>query len=375
MIAACPNCEARCRIDRSKLPSGGARVRCPRCQSVFRVRSSGSADPKAAPPKSAKVAEAPAATQPAAALPTETDPALPEVRDSSRLVLIADAGIETGKALAHDLAQWGLESMLVHDGVEAILTIQRSLPRVVILDAALPKMFGFQVCELMKRNDSLRSIQVVLIGSIHHQSRYRRPPSELYGADAYAERPQLPEALRPILQSFGIDVGGGAPDVRNSAPPSAPAASMPSAEPPAASGPEVLPPVADLATPAPSATEPVPAPISAPVPTDPPSPAETATPTTVAPAAVAPPASASVEEDPEIARAERLARIIVSDVVLYNEEKFAAAVRAGNVVEVMDADMQEGRSHFEQRVPAALRASRDFLTEALVRSATMRGAR
>jgi hypothetical protein len=93
----------------------------------------------------------------------------------------------------------------------------------------------------------------------------------------------------------------------------------------------------------------------------------------VAPTAIAtPPEAASSEQDPEIAQAERLARIIVSDVVLYNEEKFAAAVQAGNVADAMDADMQEGRSHFEQRVPAALRASRDFLNEALMRAASKR---
>ncbi|MHC4934556.1 MAG: response regulator, partial [Planctomycetota bacterium] len=132
----------------------------------------------------------------------ESEPA--PAADRERLVLIADAVIDEGKATASTLASWGLQPLLVHDGVEAILTIQRTLPRAVVIDAALPKMYGFQICELLKRNESLRDIHVVLVGAIHDRNRYRRSPTELYGADAYLERQQLPDALRPILQGFGV---------------------------------------------------------------------------------------------------------------------------------------------------------------------------
>ena len=38
MIAACPKCSARYRIERGKLRPEGARLRCSRCEAVFRVR-------------------------------------------------------------------------------------------------------------------------------------------------------------------------------------------------------------------------------------------------------------------------------------------------------------------------------------------------
>ena len=43
MIIACPNCEARYRIDDARVGSPGARLRCARCQTLFRL-------PEAAPP-------------------------------------------------------------------------------------------------------------------------------------------------------------------------------------------------------------------------------------------------------------------------------------------------------------------------------------
>ena len=75
-------------------------------------------------------------------------PTSEEGHDRSRLVLVADPVIEEGKATASALAAWGLQPILVHDGVEAMLTIQRTLPCAVIIDAALPKMYGFQICEV-----------------------------------------------------------------------------------------------------------------------------------------------------------------------------------------------------------------------------------
>jgi CheY-like chemotaxis protein len=241
-------------------------------------------------------------------------------------VLIAHPEVEAGKALADALARWGLSVVLVHDGVEAILQIQRTLPRLVVLDAALPKMFGFQVCEMMKRNEQLRAIPVVLVGAIHDQDRYRRPPGELYGADAYVERHQLPGALAEHLVRFGV---------------------QPSPE-------------AKSPQPSARAAAPHPAPSAAAVPRP-------------APAPAAPPRAAPAPANPETQKGERLARIIVSDVILYNAEKFAAAVRAGNVLQALSPELEEGYSLFSQRVDPRVCDPREYLQRELVRVARSRG--
>jgi hypothetical protein len=75
----------------------------------------------------------------------------------------------------------------------------------------------------------------------------------------------------------------------------------------------------------------------------------------------------------ERAKADRLARIIVSDIVLYNEEKFGVAVRAGNVAEALAAQLDEGRSLFRGRVDERVRDETDHLTDELLRVARTRG--
>jgi predicted Zn finger-like uncharacterized protein len=338
MIAACPTCGARYRIDVAKLRPEGARLRCARCEAVFRVRPpADAAAPVAAvldetPEPVAAPAPAPPVQAPAPAPAAPSAPAAP-AREQTRLVLVADSEPTPGKSLASTLRDWGFEALLVHDGVEAILAVQRSLPRVVVLDAALPKMFGFQVCELVKRNESLKHIHVVLVGAIHHQQRYRRPPGELYGADVYIERHQLPDALAPILEGFGLPPASA----RLAAPPRPEAAPVRRAPEP----PLPPPPAREAAAPA--------------------------------PARPAPRMPRGDGLDEARAQAERLARIIVSDIVLYNEQKFEEGVRSGDVVAALDAELEEGRALFAARIDPRVGGADEFLQRELLRVARGRG--
>jgi hypothetical protein len=74
----------------------------------------------------------------------------------------------------------------------------------------------------------------------------------------------------------------------------------------------------------------------------------------------------------ERAKAERLARIVVSDIILYNEDKFADALQRGCVVEAMSPDLEEGRGLFRDRIDERVREEQDHLVEELLRVARLR---
>jgi predicted Zn finger-like uncharacterized protein len=339
MIAGCPKCGARYRVDREKLGGSGVRLRCAKCEAVFRVRAPEAPEraqtPSPAPANAALAAKPPVAgSRQAAAGPTTTTQPQPAARPPAApppaarqgagdLVLVAIPEDEVAGRLAEALSARGVRSVIAHDGVEAVLELQRQLPKAAVVAAHLPKMFGFQLCELVKRNESLRGTWIVLVGAIHSQERYRRPAAEMYGADAYLEMPDLPDGALPLLRQ-----GGVALDEPAAAPSRAP-------EPPRAAA---AAPVAPSKPSAPSARAPV-----------------------------------GDGLDEQRAKAERLARIIVSDIVLYNEQKFVAAIREGNVVSALDADLAEGRHLFQERIDARVRAERDYLAEELLRVARARG--
>jgi len=319
MIACCPKCSARYRVDADRVGVDGAKLRCTKCAAVFLVRG----------PKPREVAPEPPRVEETAMPGPDPAEAVADRIDRERLVLIADPNEERAKESATAISGWGLTPFVVHDGVDAMLAIQRMLPRAVVLDAALPKMFGFQVCEVMKRNDSLRGIRVVLVGAIHHRDRYRRDPSDLYGADVYLEQPDLPDGLFPLLRDAGMPVrdpmGRNSPD-----------------EGKARLGPESSEAPTPNPTPVARSQEPV----------------------------------APVDDDPERVaereRAARLARIAVSEMLLYQPEKFDQASREGNLEQVLDLEIQEARALLRQRIGEEVRSERDFILDELRRVASER---
>lgn len=69
---------------------------------------------------------------------------------------------------------------------------------------------------------------------------------------------------------------------------------------------------------------------------------------------------ARLVENPDLAF--RLARAIVSDVALYNQEKVAEGIKNDSIFELMGEELEEGREHFFSRVSPDL-PNRDHLYE------------
>jgi predicted Zn finger-like uncharacterized protein len=337
MIAACPRCAARYRIERERLEAGGVRLRCARCEAVFRVRPppaeetrpSAEARPQPSPaavPPPQRPAPAPARPAPASA----PAPKPAAHRTPGDCVLVALREGELAKRTADLVEAHGYVVLRASDGVEAMLEIQRKLPRAVVLAADLPRMSGAQVCEVVKRNASLRETWLVSVGAPQASERECREAASPFGADAYLENPDLPDGILPLLARGGARPGE--PARAKPAPPPAP-------EPERAAHAHLL--------------APKPQPGAAP------------------PDTKRPRRNDGLDE--ERSRAERLARIVVSDIVLYNETRFAAAARAGTVLDAMAADLAEGRALFEARIDPRVNAERDYLKDELLRSARQRG--
>lgn len=67
---------------------------------------------------------------------------------------------------------------------------------------------------------------------------------------------------------------------------------------------------------------------------------------------------AKLVDNPELAF--RLARAIVSDIALYNQEKVKEGIKNDNIFDLLQEELGEGREHFYARVSADL-SERDRL--------------
>lgn len=360
MIAACPQCQTRYRLAREKIGPQGARIRCSQCQTIFRVQAPPEGGPETpAESRPSPVAAPAVAAAPAAApAPAAPPPAPPKPLPPLARALIAEVDADTAKGAAEILASWRIEAEVVDDGGEALVRLFRTPPALAILGAELPSLRASRIAEVCQRASELAAVKLVRIATVSDQSG-----TAGFDSEEMLEAGDYPAGLPEILGRLGI---GAKPSAQPAAKPPAAAPKPPAA----AVQPPVVAAKPPVAAPAPSSVPPtrvVPAPRM-------PTPAKAApSPVPPAPAAPAPapkPAAPALSSDPAVAAAERLARIAVSDVILYNQEKFAAAAARGTVAKEMAGELGEARQHFNSRVAPAVRAERDFLVEELERRAS-----
>ena len=293
---------------------------CPGCRTRYRV-SPEKIGPQGARIRCQKCSEIfrvdppvpePQPQAPASAPPPEPPP--PELPPVVAHALVVESDADLAKALCALLRARGIEGRVISDGARALLEIHRNRPDLALLGARLPGISAPAIAEILRRNADLQEVPLV-----RFRSDDERADEPEFDADHTLDPGDLPEALGPVLDQ--IDVGRS-PAAGGASPP----ASKPARPPAASAGPRAT-------------------------------------------------APASGADDPNVKAAERLARIVISDIILYNEEKFREAAIAGNAPDALTAELEEARAMFNERVSDELRSQRDFLVEELARRAEKRRAR
>ncbi len=64
--------------------------------------------------------------------------------------------------------------------------------------------------------------------------------------------------------------------------------------------------------------------------------------------------------------AKRLARTILSDILLYNQAKVKEGIEKDSLFEVLTDELAEGKKYYESMVDESLRQSTNFFNEAVV---------
>lgn len=70
------------------------------------------------------------------------------------------------------------------DGYAALDATRRSPPRLVVTDVLVPKLDGLALCRLIKKDDALREVKVVILSAVEAKDRAREA-----GADAFLGKP------------------------------------------------------------------------------------------------------------------------------------------------------------------------------------------
>ena len=106
---------------------------------------------------------------------TETKPhSISDVDLSAASILLVDDNAQNLELMAAFLEELPCTLQTASDGVEAIESIERMRPNLVILDVMMPRMSGFEVCQKIKSQPSTREIVVIMVTALNEVSDYER---------------------------------------------------------------------------------------------------------------------------------------------------------------------------------------------------------
>ena len=211
MIVTCGQCGVKLKVDDSKIAERGSKLKCPKCSNIFMVfRPEPPAELHEAPPTPPPPppAETPPPPPPVQEEPAPAEPPVKKWPLDRNKVLVAHDGESVLSLAQAMLKEAGYEVLTATEGVEAMVAIEREMPFAAVLDVALPRIYGFEICDRLKNNPESSDIKVILIASIFEKTRYKREPVSLYGADDYVEKHHIQDYLVQKLKRLASGQDG-----------------------------------------------------------------------------------------------------------------------------------------------------------------------
>lgn len=118
-------------------------------------------------------------------------------------ILVVDDEPFICRSLCFVLAKDNYEVLEARNGEEAIEAIRAHRPDLVFLDVMMPRIDGFQVTRIVKSDENLKHIKIILLSAKGQDSD--KDTGVAAGADDYMTKPFSPtrivERARQILES------------------------------------------------------------------------------------------------------------------------------------------------------------------------------
>jgi len=102
-------------------------------------------------------------------------------------ILIVEDEHSIRETIRFVLEQAGYECLLACDGAEALIVARSGSPELILLDVMLPKLNGYQVCRLLKRDSRFSAIPIVMVTARTQDQDYAQGKES--GADDYLTKP------------------------------------------------------------------------------------------------------------------------------------------------------------------------------------------
>lgn len=120
----------------------------------------------------------------------------------SRKILVADDEPNIVISLEYLMKREGYTVLVARDGQEALDTIARDKPDLVLLDVMMPKKSGFEVCQAVRANEELQATKILMLTAKGRDTDVAKGLA--LGADAYMTKPfSTRELVQKVAEMLG----------------------------------------------------------------------------------------------------------------------------------------------------------------------------
>ena len=129
-------------------------------------------------------------------------PQLPETveveADRPLLVMVVDDSVTVRKVTSRLLERNGMNVLTAKDGVDAITQLQERRPDIMLLDIEMPRMDGFEVAALVRHDERLKDLPIIMITS--RTGEKHRDRALAIGVNEYLGKPYQESVLLEHIQ-------------------------------------------------------------------------------------------------------------------------------------------------------------------------------
>lgn len=117
-----------------------------------------------------------------------------------RTIMVVDDSATVRKLISGKLEKCGHIVITAVDGMDAMEKLNDITPDLILLDIAMPRMDGYQVCKLIRNNESTKDIPIVMISG--KDGFFDKVRGRMAGTTSYITKPFGPETLMKMLETY-----------------------------------------------------------------------------------------------------------------------------------------------------------------------------
>src|SRR3954468_3916201 len=152
-----------------------------------------------------------------AELPGEGLPPVPAA-NGARTILIIDDEAEIRKMLSRLLSHKGHRVLEAERGHQALRMVKEYAPDVIVLDAMLPEVHGFEIARRIKGSQRYGQIPIIMVSAVYRGWRYAEDLKQTCGVDYFIEKPfRIAEVMSAVDACLRQLAPAEAPDVSGEA--------------------------------------------------------------------------------------------------------------------------------------------------------------